>query len=100
MCANGLSNLEGIGLLGARGSQLLLKQILERCPRIVGLLRDLARRFLLQPHAHGKERAVISFVFGKDSFRDGLIALKLAGGIEVLALFAGVQFEAAFLALS
>ena len=79
-----------------RAAPLLLEQILKRLPRIVGASHAFAGRLFLERNAHGIKRAVILFVFRRDPLWDWLVAFETAGGIEVLALFAGVQIESAF----
>ena len=78
---------------------LLLKQILKRRPRIVGLQTRRCGRFLFTRHANLVQRAVIARILFRDPFFDRLHALEAAAGIEVRALLAGVQFESALRAL-
>ncbi len=79
-----------------RAARLLLEQILKRLPRIVGTGHAFAGRLFFERNTHGIKRAVILLVFGRDPLRNRLVAFETAGGIEVLALFAGVQIESAF----
>jgi hypothetical protein len=78
----------------------VFEQIIERRTRVIGAPTPLAGCFFFYHHADGIERAVVAFIFGRDSGGNGLIALEAAGWIEVFALFAGVQVETAFRALS
>ena len=44
-------------------------------------------------HTHFVEGALIGLIFGKEALGDRLGAVEAAGGVEVGALFAGMQFE-------
>ena len=78
----------------------LLEQILKCLPRIVGPRRSRRGRFFLPRHSHLIKLAIVARVFARNPHRDGLHALEAAAGIEVRALLAGVQFEAALGALA
>jgi hypothetical protein len=73
----------------------LLKQILERLPCVVRSCDGGCRCFFLPCHSHFVELAIVPCIFAWDSNRDRLHALEAAARIEVSALLAGVQFEAA-----
>ena len=57
-------------------------------------------RVFFDGHAEFVELAVVLGVFGGDTFRDRLGALKLGAGIEAAALLATVKFELALGALA
>jgi hypothetical protein len=78
----------------------VFEKIIKRRARIIRTLTGFAGRFFFYHHSDGIERTVVAFVFGRDSGGDWLIAFEAAGWIEVFALFAGVQVETAFRALS
>ena len=78
---------------------LFFEKILKRSARIRGTLAA-AGSFFLDGDAHRVEGAVVALVFGRNPLFNRLIAFETAGGIEVLALLAGVQFEAAFRTLA
>jgi len=90
---------------------LLLEQVFKRLARVVRTRRRRSRggrllrvrcgrRILLDGHAEFVELAVVLRVLGRDAFRDGLRAFELRAGIKKPALFAAMQFELAFGALS
>jgi hypothetical protein len=81
-------------------SSLLLEEILEGGSRIHGPRRTRGRSFLFHPDAHGIKSTLIALVFPGDPLRNGLRAFKPTGGVEISALPAGVQFEAALRAFS
>ncbi|PYV57720.1 MAG: hypothetical protein DMG97_13895 [Acidobacteria bacterium] len=81
-------------------TNLILKQIVEGPSRGVGARRHSGRSLLLHSHTDRIEPAFIADIFPGNSFRNPLHALEATGGIEVAALFAGVEFEAALWALS
>ena len=78
---------------------LVLEQIIKRRARVIRTLTAFAGCFFFDHHADGIERAVVAFVFGRDSGGNRLIAFEAAGRVEVFALFAGVQVEPALRAL-
>ena len=92
----------GADALARAGRQavLLLKKILEGFARIFGPSGARGRGLFLHSHAHGIERTLIALVLAGDALRDGLTTFEAAGGIEIGALPAGVQLEAAFWAVA
>jgi hypothetical protein len=80
--------------------QLVFEQIIKRRAGVVRALTAFAGCFFLDHYSDGIKRAVVELVFGRDSGGNRLVTLKAAGGIEVFALFAGVQSETALWALS
>src|SRR5580698_8861631 len=82
---------------GGRATEvLLLEEILEGGARVHGAGGSWRGGFLFYADSHGKKSALIALVFARDSLGDGLGAFEAAGSIEVSALTAGVEFEAAF----
>jgi hypothetical protein len=80
--------------------QLVLEQIIKGRAGVVRALAAFARGFFFDHYPNGIKRAVIELVFRRDSGWNRLVAFKAAGGIEVFALFAGVQSETALGTLS
>jgi hypothetical protein len=80
--------------MSARPS-LLLKQVLKRLPRIIRPRRGRGGRFFLPRHAHFVKLAIVARILARDAHRDGLHAFEAASRIEVGALLARMQFEAA-----
>jgi len=80
---------------GPRYRSLLLEEIFEGCAGIHGLGRTGRGGFLFYANSHGKERALVAFIFARDSLGDGLGAFEAAGSIEIRTLAAGVKFETA-----
>jgi hypothetical protein len=78
-----------------RRSASLLKQILKGLPRIVGLQAGGRGCFLLPGHADFVERTIIPGIFLGHALLHRLHALEAASGIEIHALLAGMQLEAA-----
>jgi len=74
---------------------LLLEKILEGGAGIHGPGGGWRGGFLFYADSHGKECAWIALVLARDSLGDGLGAFEAAGSIEICALAAGVEFEAA-----
>ena len=74
---------------------LLLEEILEGGAGIHGPGGSWRGGFLFYADSHGKECAWIALVLARDSLGDGLGAFEAAGSIEICALAAGVEFEAA-----
>jgi hypothetical protein len=82
---------------GGRATEvLLLEEILEGGARIHGPGGGWRGGFLFYANSHGKECAFVALVLARDSLGYGLGAFEAAGSIEVSALTAGVEFEAAF----
>jgi hypothetical protein len=79
----------------ANKSQLLLEQILESLPSVAWAQGGRSGRLFFPGYANFVERAFVAGVFFGDALGHGLHALEAAAGIEIHALFAGVQFEAA-----
>ncbi len=79
---------------------LVFEQIVEGGAGVVWALTAFAGGFFFDHHTDRIEGAVVAFVFGRDAGGDGLIALEAAGGIEVFALFAGMEIESALGALA
>jgi len=79
---------------------LFLEEILECFARVLRPGGGGSRSLFLHSHPHGIERTLIAFVLPRDPLRDGLAAFEPAGSIEICALAAGVQFEAALRATS
>ncbi len=72
----------------------LLEQILEGLPCIHGTGLRRRGRFLLHPHTHRVEGAIVTCIFFGDACGYRLAALESARRIKIRALFAGVQLEA------
>src|SRR5258706_2166330 len=77
----------------------VFKKIIKRRARIIRALTALARSFFFHHHADGIKRALVAFVFGRDSGGNWLIAFEAARRVKMFALFAGVEVESAFWAL-
>ena len=89
-------NRRGCGRFSARPTpHLLLEEILEGRARIHGTRRTRRGSFLFDPDPHGIKRTLIALVFTGNPLRDGLGAFEPARSIEISALPAGMQFEAA-----
>lgn len=82
-----------------RSASSILKQIVERLARTMGLRCWACRGLLLHAHADGIESTVVARVFFRNPLWDRLHAFKAAGRIKVGALLAGVQVKTAFWAL-
>jgi hypothetical protein len=77
-------------------SSLLLEEIIERRPRVVGTRAGRRRRsFLLACYSHLVRGAFISRVLFRDALFHRLHALEPATGIEIHALLARMQFKRA-----
>jgi hypothetical protein len=74
---------------------LLLEQVIERRPRIVGSRARRRRCFLLARHPHFIRRTLVPRVLLRHSLLDRLHALEAAAGIEIHALLARMQFKSA-----
>jgi hypothetical protein len=85
---------------GLMPTVLLLKQILKRRPRIVGLQTRRCGRFLFARHANLVHRTVIARILFRDPLFDRLHALEAAAGIEIRALLARMQFKPALRTLA
>jgi hypothetical protein len=77
------------------GSGLLLEQIFERLAGVVGAQAGGRGRLFFAGHADFEEGAIIADIFFRDALFDRLHTLEAAAGIEIHALLAGMQFEAA-----
>src|ERR1035438_904630 len=73
----------------------IFKQTVKRGARVVWTLTGFAGCFFFDHYADRVQRAVVAFVFGRDSRGDRLIAFEAARRVEVFALFAGMQGETA-----
>ena len=90
----------GIGRLDSSASSIL-EQAVECFAGILGAGRASSGRGLLfNPHADGVELAFVAGIFLGDSFRNRLQALEPLRWIEIGALLARMQFEAALRALT
>ncbi len=78
----------------------VFEQIIKRGARIIRTLAAFARGLFFYHHSDGIDRAVVLLILGRDSRGDGLIAFEAAGGIEMFALFAGVEIESALRTLA
>lgn len=74
----------------------IFEQTVESLAGSVGPGGHSSRSLLLHAHADRIEPAFVAGIFLGNSFRDRLRAFESARRIEVGALFAGVEFEAAF----
>lgn len=81
-------------------SLLIFEQIVECAARIVWLCGASRRSLLFNAHADGEKLAFVACIFLRDPLRNRLHALEATGRIEIRALLAGVQFEAALGALA
>ena len=99
LCAEG-TEVTSYHAQGVGARDLLLEEILEGGSGIHGPGGTWGGGFLFYPDAHGIKRTLIALVLAGDSLGDGLGAFETAGSIEIGALAAGVQFEAALWALS
>jgi len=73
--------------------KLVFEQVVKRGARVIRTLAAFTGCFFFDHHANGIQRAVVALIFGRDSGGNGLIAFEAARGIEVFALFAGVEIE-------
>jgi hypothetical protein len=74
----------------------IFEKIIEGRARVIRTLASFARGFFFDHHSNGVQRTLVLLIFGRNSGGNRLIAFKAAGGIEVLALLAGMQGKAAF----
>jgi hypothetical protein len=77
------------------GWGLLFEQVFERLAGIVGAQAGGRGGLFFAGHADFEEGAIVAGIFFGDALFDGLHALEAAAGIEIHALLARVQFEAA-----
>lgn len=78
----------------------VFEQIIKRLARRIGLCRRSGRSLLFDSDADGIKGALVLRIFLCDPLRHWLHALESARRIEIRALLAGVQFEAAFRTLT
>jgi len=79
---------------------LFLEQVFEG---LTGVIRAQCRGsgcFLFDHYAHRVEGAFVALILAGDALRNGLRALKSAGGIEVRTLLAGMKIKTALGTLS
>ena len=77
------------------GWGLLFEQVFERLAGIVGAQAGGRGGLFFAGHADFEEGAIVAGIFFGDALFDGLHALEAAAGIEIHALLARMQFEAA-----
>jgi hypothetical protein len=95
LARNGGSDVSILGLRSEVWLDLLLEQIFECLPRVIGAQVGWCRGFFLPDDADFEEGALVARIFLPHAFLYWLHALEAASGIEIHALLAGMQFEAA-----